>query len=157
VLLMLDVWPLQRTLWPWNLTSAKALLFEKLPLFAMAAVDSVLTFLAQRQGGAVAPLSGIPLSFRLENAIVSCLAYIRDMFWPAGLAVLYPYPRTLPIAEVAAAGMTLAGISVLVVRRFRARPYLAVGWCWYLGTLAPVIGLVQVGTQARADRSPTCR
>jgi len=152
VLLLLDVWPLERASWPWNLASAKALLSEKLPLFAMAASDSALTLLAQRQGGAVAPLAGIPLVFRLENAIVSYVAYIRDMFWPAGLAVLYPYPRTLPIAEVAAAGLALAGISVVVARQFPKRPYLAVGWCWYLGTLAPVIGLVQVGTQARADR-----
>jgi tetratricopeptide (TPR) repeat protein len=152
VLLLLDVWPLERASWPWNMASAKALLFEKLPLFAMAAGGSVLTFHAQRQGGAVAPLAGIPLLFRLENALVSCLAYIRDMFWPAGLAVFYPYPRTLAIPEVALAGMALAGISILVARQFRARPYLAIGWCWYLGTLAPVIGLVQVGTQARADR-----
>jgi protein O-mannosyl-transferase len=152
VLLLLDVWPLQRASWPWNWPSARTLLFEKLPLFAMAAGDSALTFLAQRQGGAVAPLAGIPLAFRLENGLVSYLAYIRDMFWPAGLAVLYPYPRTLPIAEVALAALALAGISILVARQLRARPYLAIGWCWYLGTLAPVIGLVQVGTQARADR-----
>ena len=152
VLLLLDVWPLQRASWPWNWLSAKALLFEKLPLFAMAAAASALTFLAQRQGGAVAPLAGIPLAFRLENAVVSYVAYIRDMFWPAGLAVLYPYPRALAIPAVAAAGLALAGISILVARQARARPYLAVGWCWYLGTLAPVIGLVQVGTQARADR-----
>src|ERR1035438_5153552 len=152
VLLLLDAWPLKRALWPWNWLSAKALLFEKLPLFAMAAAASALTFLAQRQGGAVAPLAGIPLAFRLENAVVSYVAYIRDMFWPAGLAVLYPYPRALAIPAVAAAGLALAGISILVARQARARPYLAVGWCWYLGTLAPVIGLVQVGTQARADR-----
>jgi tetratricopeptide (TPR) repeat protein len=151
VLLLLDVWPLGaprgRGIWPRRKPA-----FEKLPLFALAAGDSALTLLAQRQGGAVAPLAGIPLAFRLENALVSYVAYIRDMFWPAGLAVLYPYPRTLPIAEVAAAGLALAGISVVVARQFRKRPYLAVGWCWYLGTLAPVIGLVQVGTQARADR-----
>jgi tetratricopeptide (TPR) repeat protein len=152
VLLLLDVWPLQRASWPWSLASAKALLFEKLPLFTMAAGDSALTFLAQRQGGAVAPLAGIPLEFRLENALMSVLVYIRDMFWPAGLAVLYPYPRTLLILGVVAAGLALAGISIVVARQFRVRPYLAIGWCWYLGTLVPVIGLVQVGTQARADR-----
>lgn len=150
VLLLLDVWPLRRA--KWNVASGKALLLEKLPLFALAAGASVVTFLAQRQGGAVAPLAGTSLALRIENALVSYLAYIGDMFWPAGLAVLYPLPRALPVLGVAAAGLALAGISLLVARQFRARPYLAVGWCWYLGTLAPVIGLVQVGSQSRADR-----
>jgi len=154
VLLLLDVWPLGRAKlpWRWNAPSAKRLLLEKLPLLALAAGASVVTFLAQRHGGAVAPLAGTPLALRLENALVSYLVYIGDMLWPAGLAVLYPLPRTLPILGVAAAGLVLAGISLLVARQWRARPYLAVGWCWYLGTLAPVIGLVQVGTQSHADR-----
>jgi tetratricopeptide (TPR) repeat protein len=149
VLLLLDVWPLRRNarLWP-----GKAQLLEKLPLFAMAAVASAVTFLAQRYGGAVAPLAGIPLPLRLENALVSYLLYIRDLFWPAGLAVLYPQTPSLPAIEVLAAIVVLGGISMLVVWQFRARPYLAVGWCWYLGTLVPVIGLVQVGSQSRADR-----
>jgi protein O-mannosyl-transferase len=151
-LLLLDVWPLRRAQWPWNLSSAKSLVFEKLPLFAMAAGGSAMTFLAQREGGAVVPLAGIPLAYRLENALTSYVAYIRDMFWPAGLAVFYPYPRTLSIFVVAAAGLALGGVSILVARQFRARPYLTIGWCWFLGTLLPVIGLVQVGTQARADR-----
>jgi tetratricopeptide (TPR) repeat protein len=89
---------------------------------------------------------------RLENALDSYLVYIGDMLWPAGLAVLYPLPRALPVLGVAAAGLALAGISLAVGRQWRARPYLAVGWCWYLGTLVPVIGLVQVGTQSHADR-----
>jgi tetratricopeptide (TPR) repeat protein len=148
VLLLLDVWPLRRAQgWP-----GKALWLEKAPFLAMAATASAVTFLAQRFGGAVAPLAGIPLPLRLENAAVSYLLYIRDLFWPAGLAVLYPQTAGVPIAEVAAAVAVLAGISVLAVREFRARPYLAVGWCWYLGTLVPVIGLVQVGSQSRADR-----
>jgi tetratricopeptide (TPR) repeat protein len=146
VLLLLDVWPLRRTLW------SKPLLLEKLPLLALSAGASVVTFLAQRSSGAVAPLAGMPLAFRLGNALVSYLVYIGDMLWPANLAVLYPLPRTLPFLGVAAAGLALAGISLAVARQLRARPYLAVGWCWYLGTLVPVIGLVQVGTQSHADR-----
>jgi tetratricopeptide (TPR) repeat protein len=153
-LLLLDVWPLRRVRlpWRWNSPPGKALLLEKLPLLALAAGASVVTFLAQRHSGAVAPLVGISLALRLENGLVSYLAYIGDMFWPAGLAVLYPLPRALPVLGVAAAGLALAGISFAVARQFRARPYLAVGWCWYLGTLVPVIGLVQVGTQSHADR-----
>ena len=145
VLLLLDVWPLRRTL-------RRSLLLEKLPLLALAAGASIVTFLAQRSAGAVAPLAGTSFALRLENALVSYLVYIRDMLWPAGLAVLYPLPQTLPIFGVIAAVLALAGISLLVARQFRARPYLAVGWCWYLGTLAPVIGLVQVGSQSHADR-----
>ena len=151
VLLLLDVWPLRRARlpWRWNSPPGKALLLEKLPLLALAVGTSVVTFLAQRHSGAVAPLVGIPLALRLENGLLSYLAYIGDMLWPANLAVLYPLPRTLPALGVAAAGLALAGISILVARQFRARPYLAVGWCWYLGTLVPVIGLVQVGTQSQ--------
>jgi len=118
----------------------------------LAAGASVVTFVAQHSAGAVAPLAGTSLGLRLENAVVSLLVYIRDMFWPAGLAVLYPLPQTLPVFEVAAAAVVLAGISLLVARQFGTRPYLAVGWCWYLGTLAPVIGVVQVGSQSHADR-----
>jgi tetratricopeptide (TPR) repeat protein len=143
VLLLLDVWPLRRSPLPW---------LEKLPLLALSAGASLVTFLAQRSSGAVAPLAGTPLALRMENALVSYLVYIGDMLWPAGLAVLYPLPRALPVLGVAAAGLALAGISLVVARQWRARPYLAVGWCWYLGTLVPVIGLVQVGTQSHADR-----
>ena len=154
MLLLLDVWPLGRAPlpWRWNAPWAKRLLLEKLPFVALAAGASVVTFLAQRSSGAVAPLAGIPLALRMENALVSYLVYIGGMLWPAGLAVLYPLPRTLPVLGVAAAGLALAGISLVVARQWRARPYLAVGWCWYLGTLVPVIGLVQVGTQSHADR-----
>ncbi len=145
VLLLLDVWPLKRAI-------GKAALLEKAPLLALAAGASVLTFLAQRQSGAVAPLASTTLAVRIANAAVSYLVYIRDLFWPSGLAVLYPLQRTVPWAEFGAAAAILIAISALVARQFRARPYLAVGWCWYLGTLAPVIGLVQVGSQSHADR-----
>ena len=88
----------------------------------------------------------------MENAVVSYAIYIVKMFWPARLAVFYPYPHDLPVWQIALSALLLAGISMVVLRERRSRPYLAVGWLWYLGTLVPVIGLIQVGAQARADR-----
>jgi tetratricopeptide (TPR) repeat protein len=145
VLLLLDVWPLRRDL-------HAGLLWEKLPLIAISAAASLVTYLVQRHFGAVVAVSGAPVALRVENALVSYVAYIVNMFWPSALAVLYPYPRALPLWQSAGAGLLLAAISLAVGRQFRRRPYLAVGWCWYLGTLVPVIGLVQVGMQSRADR-----
>jgi protein O-mannosyl-transferase len=150
VLLLLDIWPLRRA--PRIALLGTSLLREKLPFFALAAGSSLVTFVAQRHGGAVVALAGAPLSLRIENALVSYVAYLGNLFWPVDLAVLYPYPSALPAWRVAAAALVLAGISLLAARQFRVRPYLAVGWCWFLGTLVPVIGLVQVGLQARADR-----
>jgi protein O-mannosyl-transferase len=110
------------------------------------------TYLVQRHFGAVVSLAGAPLPLRIENALVSYVAYVGDIFWPSGLAVLYPYPRAIALWQWVAAALLLVGISFAVTRQWRVRPYLAVGWYWYLGTLVPVIGLVQVGLQARADR-----
>jgi tetratricopeptide (TPR) repeat protein len=145
VLLLLDVWPLRR------LAGARVL-WEKLPLFALSAAAAVATYLVQRASGAVEALGTFPLGLRIENALVTYIVYIAKMFLPARLAVFYPYPRDLPVWQAVLAAVALAGISVFVLRWFRSRPYLAVGWFWYLGTLVPVIGLVQVGAQARADR-----
>ena len=145
VLLLLDVWPLRRA-------NRMAILWEKIPLFALAAGESLVTFLAQEQGRAVRSLSTVPLGLRLENALISYVVYIARMLWPVHLAVFYPYSHDLPAWGVAGAAVALAGISILVVRRLRTDPYLAVGWFWYLGTLAPVIGLIQVGGQSSADR-----
>jgi tetratricopeptide (TPR) repeat protein len=128
------------------------LLREKIPLFAMSAVAAWVTYLVQQAGGAVRSREAFPLLLRLENALVSCIVYIAKMFWPARLAVFYPYPPEVPAWQAAAAALPIAAISILVLRSVRKRPYLAVGWFWYLVTLAPVIGLVQVGAQARADR-----
>lgn len=146
VLLLLDAWPLGRLrpLWP--------RVKEKLPFFALSAVVSVVTYEVQRASGAVTTMSALPLTLRVENALVSYVSYVLKMLWPAGLAVFYPYPASVPLWQAAAAVLALAGMTSLAVRAFPARPYLAVGWLWYLGTLLPVIGLVQVGTQARADR-----
>jgi protein O-mannosyl-transferase len=142
VMLLLDVWPLGRG--PrWR---------EKIPLFAMSAVSAIVTLTVQQASGAVRTAEQFPLLLRVENAAVSSVVYIFQWFWPARLAVFYPYPAEIPIWQAAAAALAIAAISVATLRSFRQRPYLAVGWLWYLIMLAPVIGLVQVGAQARADR-----
>jgi len=142
VMLLLDVWPLRR--WPLRL-------WEKLPFFALSVGAAIVTYAVQSGAGAAEAVR-IPLGLRAENALVSYVAYIAKMFWPTGLAVFYPYPQGLPVWQVAIAALVLAGVSALVLLWFRTRPYLAIGWLWYLVTLVPVIGLVQVGAQARADR-----
>ena len=137
-LLLLDVWPLKRGL----------RVREKLPLFALAAAGAVVTIVVQRAGGAVNPAA----LFGLGNALVSYVVYVAKTFWLAGLAVFYPYPAQLALWRVALAVTALAAMSWQVVRLYRVRPYLAVGWFWFLGTLVPVIGIVRAGEQARADR-----
>jgi tetratricopeptide (TPR) repeat protein len=151
VMLLVDVWPLGRAtdrswsrIWP--------LLREKIPFFAMAAAAAGATYLVQQASGAVRSSEAFPIALRVENALVSYIIYIAKMFWPVRLAVFYPYPSEVPAWQAAAAALAIAAISILVLRPVRKRPYLAVGWLWYLGTLVPVIGLIQVGAQARADR-----
>ena len=152
VLLLLDAWPLRRlALWP-TWASMRPMLLEKLPLFALSAASAAVTVLAQSRGGAVASSARLPLTERLGNAVVSYGAYIGKMLWPAHLAAYYPYPDPLPATHVALGAVVLVATSVVAVRLARRRPYVLVGWLWYLGTLVPVIGIVQVGTQAMADR-----
>ena len=145
VLLLLDVWPLGRA-------KRWAVLWEKLPLLACAAGVSLATYVSQQQAGAVRSLGSLPGALRVENAIVTYMVYIGRTIWPAKLAVYYPYNHNLSGWLVAAAGAALGGITVLALSRLRRYPYLAVGWFWYLGTLVPVIGLIQVGGQSSADR-----
>jgi protein O-mannosyl-transferase len=147
VLLLLDVWPLQRL--PANKTRTKLILLEKLPFLTLAAVAGVITYFAQQASRAIKPF---PIGLRLENALVSYATYLARTFWPARLAVFYPYPHDFPGWEVVLAGVLVSGVTVLALLTYRNRPYLGVGWSWYLITLLPVIGIVQVGTQARADR-----
>ena len=147
VLILLDYWPLAP-----DSPAAIAALIEKLPLFALVIASSIVTFIVQRQGGAVSTLDVMPISLRIGNALVSYVAYLGKMLWPANLAVFYPFPRGIPPAAIAGAVLLLAAISVLAVRVARTRPYVLVGWLWYVGTLVPVIGLIQVGTQGMADR-----
>ena len=158
VLLLLDYWPLGRlqlnslsTLWEGN-AGVRGVLWEKAPFFALAAVSSIVTLVAQQAGMAVKPLDMFPFQIRLANALVAYVSYIGKMIWPNALAVFYPHPGMRHIWQVAACLVLLTGISVLVIRERHRRPYLAVGWLWYLGTLMPVAGLVQAGEQSMADR-----
>lgn len=168
VLLLLDYWPLRRAsesgkwkvesrdrpFWTFRFPlSTFHLLLEKLPLFALSAASCVITVIAQRAGGAVVGLREVPPGSRIENAAISYVAYIVKMIWPAKLAAYYPYPQgQLPMGEALGAGLLLVAITALALRAARRRPYIAVGWLWYVITLVPVIGLVQVGSQAMADR-----
>ncbi len=144
-LLLLDVWPLRR--------SGRPLLLEKIPLFLLAAASSIVTFLVQRAQGAMTLGDRIPLGLRIENALVSYCAYLGKAIAPARLAVYYPHTaEAYPAWQVAGAALLLAGITWFALRSLSARPWLIVGWLWFLGTLVPVIGIVQVGSQAMADR-----
>jgi tetratricopeptide (TPR) repeat protein len=126
---------------------------EKLPLFALALASAAVTVYAQGRSQAIKSLDRFPLPLRLANALDSTATYLEQTFWPTDLAVYYPYPRSgVPALRLLLEGAILLGITILALRWIRSRPYFAVGWFWYLGTLIPVIGLVQVGSQARADR-----
>jgi len=127
------------------------LIREKAPFFVLCAISSIMTIFAQQKAGALASLEITPLGSRIFNALVSYVRYIEKMVWPRHLAVLYPLERQ-PIWEVLGSGLLLVCVSFLVIRVARKLPYLVVGWFWYLGTLIPVIGIVQVGSQALADR-----
>jgi tetratricopeptide (TPR) repeat protein len=151
VLLLLDIWPLRR-IGNRGGASNGALFREKLPFLALSAAAAIVTYLAQQGSGAVKTLNAVPLELRTGNALVSYAVYILKTIWPTRLAVFYPYASRLAAWQVAIAAVCVVAVSALVLRFWRGRPYLAVGWLWYLVTLAPVIGLVQVGAQARADR-----
>jgi tetratricopeptide (TPR) repeat protein len=141
-LLLLDVWPLRRMQFPRTL-------IEKLPFFALSIVSAIVTYFAQRSGGAV---QASPVGERVQNALLSYVGYIGQMFWPVDLAFFYPHRTSIAVWQVAGALVILLGISAAAVWTWRTRPYFAAGWFWYLGTLVPVIGLVQVGVQSHADR-----
>ncbi len=152
VLLLLDVWPLRRLpVAPLDGTRAGRLVAEKLPLVVMAAASSAVTVLAQRD--ALGSLVELPLAARLGNALVAWVAYVGTSIAPIGLAVFYPHPvGGRPLWQPALAGLLLLAVTATVLLQLRRRPYLAVGWLWFAGSLVPVIGLVQVGSQAMADR-----
>lgn len=152
LLLLLDYWPLRRLPPDFNRRAVLRLLMEKALFFVLTIISSAVTFVVQRRGGAVSPLAGLPLALRLENAVVSYVRYLAKIFWPVRLSVLYPHPGHWPLWAVAGSVVLLAAITVFVVWRGRAQPYLPVGWFWFLGTLAPAIGLVQVRIQSMADR-----
>jgi tetratricopeptide (TPR) repeat protein len=145
LLLLLDYWPLERKERP------LFLLKEKIPLFALAAAVSVVTYIAQGQIGAM-DIENVAFPARAANAAVSYARYLGKIFWPHPLAALYPYTTDLPAAAVAASCLLLAAITAAALYFGRKRRYLPVGWFWFLGTLVPTIGIVQVGWQAYADR-----
>jgi tetratricopeptide (TPR) repeat protein len=153
-LLLFDLWPLRR-LEPggdaWLRRVAK-LVVEKLPFFALAAVTGFFTFVAQQAGEAVIPFEPLSLSARIENAFISYARYLAKTFWPTELAVFYPHPGEWPVMQFVASLALLAGVSAAAIVYIRRHPFLFTGWFWFLGTLVPVIGLVQVGGQSMADR-----
>ena len=148
VLLLFDHWPLRRT----GTVSAARLVGEKAPFFALSAACSVMTVFAQRAGGALQDVERYPLVPRLANALVSCAEYAWKAIWPHPLAVFYPYPARVPVGKTLLAAAFLVLVTALVARWARRAPYALFGWLFYLGTLVPVIGLVQVGNQRMADR-----
>jgi len=157
VLLLLDLWPLgrmadasdERIVDPERL---RFLLVEKLPLLAIVLAVSAITYAVQAATGAVASLDRLPLADRLANALQSYVVYLSQTLVPRGLAVFYPYPASPDWAAAGAAALLLVGATAVAAFRVRAQPYLVVGWLWFVGMLVPVIGIVQVGLQAHADR-----
>lgn len=164
LLLLLDYWPLGRMRFAGNEESREQassfaggtqplswLCVEKIPLLVLAAGSAIVTMIAQTVGGAVVSAAAVPPVLRLENAIVCYVRYIGKMFWPANLVPIYPFPHALPKWEVACAALLLLGVTMAVLK-YRESRYLFVGWFWFLGSMVPMIGLVQVGNQAMADR-----
>lgn len=174
LLLLLDFWPLGRygrtgskrpSVWPqasspWTgeadlrayARALPALVAEKIPLFCLAAASSIVTFVVQSRAGAVAAIDRYPLDTRLANAVMSYGRYLLKTVWPVDLAVFYPYPSSRAAWQVAGVGALLALATLGAVAAVRRRPYLLVGWLWFVGSLVPVIGIVQVGMQSMADR-----
>jgi len=151
VLLLLDYWPLSR--FELKAKIPFHLIWEKIPLFILVAISSIVTFFVQQSGGAVKSLELFSLKVRIANALVSYADYIGKMIYPLNLAVLYPHPGSnLPLWQVLVAVFLLLFISVFVIWKIKKLPYLFVGWFWYIGMLFPVIGLVQIGGQSMADR-----
>src|SRR5579862_49009 len=157
-LLILDVWPLERASWPWlrapdaAATPWPRLIREKIPLAIVAAASALITVVAQSKGGAIAALDRITLGQRMANAVVSTARYLEHAVWPFGLSVFYPYPAHIDWTAVAASGVLIAVLSAAAWKLAATRPFVLAGWLWFLVTLAPVIGIVQVGRQAMADR-----
>jgi tetratricopeptide (TPR) repeat protein len=146
ILLILDYWPLNRL-------NSKIVIFEKIPFILLSVVFSVITFQIQWQIGLAKPFQTYPLGWRIENALVSYVIYIWKLFAPTNLAIFYPHPQgNIPLWQIIAAVLVLVFITSLAVLQLKRRSYIAAGWLWFLLTLVPVIGIIQVGLQAYADR-----
>ncbi len=145
VLLLLDRWPLGRH-------GSRSLVFEKVPFFGMALASAIVTWLVQQRGGAVAQFEQVPVGLRIANALVAVPEYLFRTGWPVRLAAFYPFDPSLPGRHIAGAAALIALVTGAGLVFRRSRPFLAVGWGWFLVSLIPVIGLVQIGFQATADR-----
>lgn len=152
VLLLVDYWPLGRIAFPMSPSRAKILLWEKTPFFLLSAASCVITVFAQKKGNAINSLTIVPLSIRFANAVFAYGRYICKLFWPVNLAVIYPYPRQIVLLQVVVVAVALVVICLIAGFLAKKNPPLIVGWLWFVITLVPVIGLVQVGEQAIADR-----
>lgn len=155
LLLLLDIWPLNR----FTKATYKRLITEKLPFFILSAVFCFITLQVQKNAGAMSVIRTVSSMDRVSNAVMSYTKYLGKTFWPSDLAVVYPHPSAPYAAsgmwagwQIGLAVLMLLGISIFCIYQFKRRPYLTVGWFWYLGTLVPVIGIIQVGEQAMADR-----
>jgi tetratricopeptide (TPR) repeat protein len=146
ILLVLDYWPLRRL-------NSKTVFYEKIPFILLSVIFSIITFLVQWQVGLAKPLASYPLGWRIENALVSYVIYIEKIFVPTSLAIFYPHPQGgIPVWQVIVAILVLVLITCLAIWQLRRHPYVIAGWLWFLITLLPVIGIIQVGLQAYADR-----
>jgi len=168
LLLLMDYWPLCRISFGLNgcnienlqdksfivskTASIKRLILEKIPLFILIIPISIVTFFAEHQFGGVESLKSFPIDMRISNAIMSYIRYIEKTIFPLKLSLYYPYPDMWPLWQVILAGSAIALISILAIRKLARYPYFTVGWLWYMGTLVPVIGLIQIGKHAMADR-----
>jgi tetratricopeptide (TPR) repeat protein len=153
VLLLLDCWPLGRISdFRFQISNHSRLVVEKIPFFLLTGMLCVVTVLAQRKGEAFVSLASVPLLHRFENSFVAVAGYLQSFFWPSGLCALYPLVDKNPAWKVFLSALIVLVISVVAWRARGTKPYLLMGWLWFVGMLVPVIGLVQVGGQALADR-----
>lgn len=162
-MLLLDLWPLQRTGYRIDFTSGitatgartrsvRYLCIEKIPFMMLAAISSSLTYIAQRHGNAITTLANTSVMTRLENAALTYVKYLGKTIWPHNLTIFYPFPKDIPAMQAIAACIALAVVTTVAIKQFRQRPYILFGWLWYCGTMLPVIGIVRVGLQGMADR-----
>lgn len=151
VMLLADAWPLRRLGVPPTGSEIRRRCIEKAPFFALAAASAIVTMFVQRGAGAMELGDRLPMADRFGNAAISVVLYAGQAVWPVGLAPFYPWPARVSLAAATGAAALVAAVTGIAVMNFRARPWLAVGWLWFLGMLVPVAGLVQVGLQSRAD------
>jgi tetratricopeptide (TPR) repeat protein len=153
VMLLLDWWPLQRISNPeFQMANFRRLLWEKIPFFVLSAISCVITFVVQKKSGAVATLTGFSMPARIENTFVSYARYLGKALWPDPLAVPYPFPDHWKLSLVIYSAALMAGLSAIAILFARKFPFAFTGWFWFVGTLVPVVGVVQVGHQSMADR-----